>query len=189
MSERMHVTTHFLQMHAAPELPARQLPDGVRVTHERSLTPQAYRDLYNGVGASWLWYERSDISDRELEVCIRAPDVSIFALYDQDELAGYTEMRRHPSSEIQILYFGLLPDSIGKGLGGCFLDWTVREAFSQGIERLWVHTCSLDHPRALDSYKRVGFVPYRRESGWVTIPQSAIARQQLHSRNAASTRS
>lgn len=180
MSERMHVTTHFLQMHTAPEMPAIAPPADARALHTRDLSPTSYRNLYNGVGAPWLWYERSALSDHALSKLIRDPAVTIYTFHQGDKLVGYTEMRRQTSAEVQVLYFGLLPGFIGQGLGRYFLDWSVREAFSEQIDRLWVHTCSLDHPRALDSYKRVGFMPYRRESGWVTIPSQALSRRHAH---------
>ncbi len=178
MSERMHVTTHFLQMHALPSANAQLPPANTKVVQAHDLAPSAYRDLYNGVGAPWLWYERSELSDREILKLISEPSVTIYTLQHAGVIAGYTELRRQPQREIQILYFGLLPTHIGKGLGRYFLDWTVREAFSTGIDRLWVHTCSLDHPRALSAYQRAGFATYRRESGWVSIPDGAIARQR-----------
>ncbi len=105
----------------------------------------------------------------------------IYVLKCEGDIAGYAEMQT-TGDETQLLYFGLLPSFIGRGLGGFFLDWTVRKAFSSGISRLWVHTCSLDHPRALDAYKRVGFQPFRRESGWVTIPDDALERQRVAAR-------
>ena len=178
MSERMHVTTHFLQMHTPPKRDAVAPPADTQVAQAHTLSPSCYRDLYNGVGAPWLWYERSDLPDSEISQLIADPTVSIYTLEHAGKIAGYTELRRQPVSEIQILYFGLLPSQIGKGLGRYFLDWTVREAFSMEIKRLWVHTCSLDHPRALSAYQQVGFTPYRRESGWVNIPDKAVERQR-----------
>lgn len=178
MSERMHVTTHFLQMHAAPSGDALPSPADTCVVQARGLAPSFYRDLYNGVGAPWLWYERSELSDKEIGQLITEPEVTLYTLQHAGETAGYTELRRQPKNEVQILYFGLLPPQIGKGLGQYFLDWTVREAFSMKIRRLWVHTCSLDHPRALSAYQQAGFETYRRESGWVSIPDGALKRQR-----------
>jgi GNAT superfamily N-acetyltransferase len=178
MSERMHVTTHFLQMHSPPAGGALTTPAETKVVQAHNLSPSLYRDLYNGVGAPWLWYERSEIPDNEISQLIGDPAVTIYKLQHAGKTAGYTELRRQPIGEIQILYFGLLPSHIGKGLGRYFLDWTVREAFSMEIKRLWVHTCSLDHPRALTAYQQAGFASYRRESGWVSIPDTAIERQR-----------
>ncbi len=177
MTERIHVTTHFLHMHHAPAGCLSPPECDIQIKHERSLTPAAYRALYNGVGAPWLWYERSVLSDSELAALIVDPAVSIYTLHQADEILGYTELRHGPKDETQILYFGLMPCHIGKGFGHYFLEWTVRTAFAAGIKRLWVHTCSLDHHRALASYERVGFTQYRQESGWVRIPDHAIERK------------
>lgn len=178
MSKRTHVTTRFLQMHHVPARSGSACAADIKIVHERALSPTAYRDLYNGVGAPWLWYERSELPDNELAALIEDPTVSIYTLRESAEIVGYAELRHAPKDEMQILYFGLMPAHIGKGLGHYFLEWTVRTAFAEGIKRLWVHTCSLDHPRALAAYERAGFSTYREESGWVRIPEHALERQR-----------
>ena len=178
MSERIHVTTYFLQMCGAPEGKPMRCPEHVSVVAAHDLPLDAYRQLYADVGVPWLWYERSELDDEQLESLLRAPCTKIFTLVVEGKVAGFTELRTDKAGEVQILYFGLRPPYIGRGLGGFFLDWTTRQAFEYpGVERVWVHTCSLDHRRALDTYKKAGFEQYQRESGWVTIPSSAIRRQ------------
>ena len=74
--------------------------------------------------------------------------------------AGFAELDRRRSGQIELAYFGLLPNYIGVGLGKYFLFWIVKQAWSYAPERLWVHTCDLDHRAALPNYERAGFRVY-----------------------------
>lgn len=73
--------------------------------------------------------------------------------------------------DVELAYFGLIPEFIGRGLGWYFLHWAIERAWFQGAGRLWVHTCNLDHPRALMTYQRAGFVPYRHEDSEIDDPR------------------
>jgi GNAT superfamily N-acetyltransferase len=174
MQQRIEVTTYFLEIGSEPSSVYPDCPHNAEVAREESLSPEDYLALYHGVGEPWLWYERSELSGQALTELIQAPGVSIYVLRQDGVVAGFCELETSPSQQTQLLYFGLLPGFIGTGLGSYFLDWTVRRAFESDIDRLWVHTCSLDHPRALSAYEKAGFSEYRRESGWVTIPESAL---------------
>lgn len=177
MSGRISVTTYFLEMSAPPDSPALPCPAHTNVVEAAKLEPETYQELYNAVGAPWLWYERTELPSQDLAKLISAPGVSIYLLQHKGGTAGYAELRATEDNQIQILYFGLIASFIGLGLGRYFLEWTVRRAFESSIDRLWVHTCSLDHPRALETYEAVGFVQYKQESGRVSIPQNALRRR------------
>ncbi len=178
MQQRIEVTTYFLEMRGAPDAGPLACPQNAEVSQATGLTNDQYLALYHGVGEPWLWYERSELSGEELAELIHAPGVKIYVLRQNGVIAGFCELDTTPSQHTQLLYFGLLPTFIGTGLGRFFLDWTVRRAFESDIERLWVHTCSLDHPRALPAYEKAGFSQYRKESGWVTIPESALDKRK-----------
>jgi len=176
MSSRVEVTTYFLEMHAAPSAPAPVCPDNILVS-KSTPSARAYLALYEAVGIQWLWYERSQLPIHELQSLVGDSRVSIHLLRHKGDVAGFSEIRSDPGGTTQILYFGLLPAFIGKGLGAYFLDWTIRYAFEKGPKRVRVHTCSLDHPRALATYINAGFSQYNCESGWVTIPSDALRRR------------
>ena len=91
------------------------------------------------------------------------PKVEVNVLWVEGVPAGLMELDLRSPSEIQLLYFGLMPDFIGRGLGRFALDWTVDRAWSFQPSRFWVHTCDLDHPHALPNYQRAGIVIYDRE--------------------------
>ncbi len=83
--------------------------------------------------------------------------------------AGYFELRREPDSAIEIAYFGLLQEFLGRGLGGHLLTQAVLHAWEAGATRVWVHTSTLDHPAALPNYLKRGFTVYKTESYIVQV--------------------
>jgi len=138
-------------------------PDLV-VTLEQGAPVELYRSLYRGVGENWQWVDRRDWTDDEIRAHLSRPEISLFVARQAGRLAGFYELRRVPEdSSIELAYFGLLPNETGKGLGKHLLSMAVREAFSLGARRVWVHTCSLDHPASLPNYVARGFVPFRWE--------------------------
>ena len=77
--------------------------------------------------------------------------------------AGYFELRRDDEADVEIAYFGLLHQFLGRGLGAHLLTEAVERAWAIGATRVWLHTCSLDHPAALPNYVKRGFTAYRTE--------------------------
>jgi GNAT superfamily N-acetyltransferase len=121
-----------------------------------------YRRLYGAVGAHWHWRDRLAWSDDVLRAHLASPAVAVFELLAAGKSAGFFELRRR-ESEVEIAYFGLLPEFIGRGLGGALLTVAVDEAWRFGARRVWLHTCTLDSPHALPNYLSRGFVPFRVE--------------------------
>jgi GNAT superfamily N-acetyltransferase len=122
-----------------------------------------YRYLYETVGRAHVWVERTRMSDDALAVIVQDEKVELYVLYCEGAPAGYAELdfRKMPAAELA--YFGLIPDYIGRGLGAFLLATAIDIAWTKPIERLWVHTNTLDHPRALPLYQQMGFVPYAQE--------------------------
>ena len=98
--------------------------------------------------------------DEQLQAILTDDRVEIFVLQVADQSAGYAELDRRLENEIELAYFGLFPSFIGQRLGHCFLNWTLRTAWSHSPDRVWVHTCDLDHPAALPNYLKAGFRIY-----------------------------
>jgi len=105
-------------------------------------------------------------SDEQWKEYGLAPELRTFAASYEHSLAGYYELRRDDGGGIEIAYFGLLPEFIGRGLGGPLLTSAIEEAWrtSPSVNRVWVHTCNLDHPGALANYQARGMVIYRQEA-------------------------
>ncbi len=130
-----------------------------------------YRYLYDRVGEKWLWYERRAMDDDTLSAIVDDEWVEIYVLYVDGVPAGFAELdRRHPP-DIELAYFGLLPEFIGQGLGPYLLGSAIDIAWAHDPQRLWVHTNTLDHPKALPLYQRFGFVPYKREDEVIPDPR------------------
>ena len=156
----------YLEMHARPELPPLQPPHGKRLALMRAEPPSVsfYRYLYDAVGRDWRWTLRKRLGDAALREIIEDRAVEVYVLHVAGVPAGFSELDRRQPPEIELAYFGLAPEHIGQGLGAYFLNWTVRRAWEHAPSRLWVHTNTLDHPRALGLYQRMGFVVYDRET-------------------------
>ena len=137
-----------------------------------SMTVAYYRFLYAEIGRDWVWHERRLLTDEELAAEVAAPGVEIHVLHAEGQPAGYVELdfRRLPE-EAELKFFGLMPKFIGRGIGPWLLDWAIREAWRQDPRRLIVNTCTLDHPKALPLYQRLGFRPYRQETKTIRDPR------------------
>jgi GNAT superfamily N-acetyltransferase len=154
----------YLEMTARPLRPPVPAPTGrLALMRAESCTVSFYRYLYGTVGEPWLWFERLLWSKEKLAALIEKPEVEIFVLYVGGVPAGYYELDRSDATDVELSYFGLMPEFIGRGYGAYLLRAAVDAAWQRAPRRLWVHTCTYDHPRALGVYQRAGFVVYRRE--------------------------
>lgn len=170
---KLDVTITYLEMTEQPRLPQVLHPAGTTVALLRATRPPVafYRYLYDGVGAPWLWFERRLMSDAELAEIIEDEAVEIYVLYADGAPAGYAELDRRKAGEVELAYFGMLPDFIGRGLGRYLLSWAIERAWSYEPGRLWVNTCNLDHPKALPLYQQLGFKPYKQEHKVIDDPR------------------
>lgn len=130
-----------------------------------------YLDLFHRIGDPWLWFGRLTLPRDGIERLLGAPDYEVWRLRAGDDVAGLGELDRSQAGEVKIEYFGLVPEWIGAGLGGYLLRTLVHEAWRDDVERVWLHTCTQDHPSAVDVYRRVGFEPYDSRTEWVRDPR------------------
>ena len=166
----VEVTVTYLEMLEPPGTPVSAAPPGVEVRHVRSPSAAYYRHLYVMVGHEWYWADRLGVSDAALHELLEDPRVEVHVLFVDGQEAGYAELDRAEPGEVRLMYFGLAPGFIGRGLGRWFLAWAVARAWSLGPKRVWVDTCTLDHPRALGSYEAAGFRRFGTRVKEVTIP-------------------
>ncbi|WP_315753484.1 MULTISPECIES: GNAT family N-acetyltransferase [unclassified Bradyrhizobium] len=151
-----------LEMLAAPALPPDPAGDwSIRRVAQPDL--DWYRDLYSRVGREWLWSQRLRMSDAELAVAIRSPGVEISTLVHDGGDEGLLELDFRTKNDCELVLFGVTSKLIGTSAGRLLMNHALRRAWAQPLTRLWVHTCSFDHPRALAFYQRSGFRPYRRQ--------------------------
>lgn len=149
----------YLEMLKRPRL-KRRAPGPWRLEPLREVG--RYRALFRAVGERWLWFSRLGMPDGELASLLGDPRVEALVLVEDGRDIGLLELDFRGAGECELAFFGLVPEAIGKGAGRALMDEAIRRAFQREIGRLFVHTCSLDHPAALGFYQRAGFVPYKR---------------------------
>jgi GNAT superfamily N-acetyltransferase len=164
----------YMERTARPENGAPPPPaDAVTFAREVDITLDAYRDLHRKVGEEWLWWERLALDDADLRAAIRHPATEIFVLRVDAELAGFVELDRSDPAAPAIRYFGLMPEFIGRRLGGYMMESLLRQAWQPAARRITLDTCDLDHPAAIPFYRRHGFVETRSEVCSAEDPREA----------------
>lgn len=151
-----------LEMTARPPLRAEAAAPGVLQRLNRPSAAQ-YRRLYGVVGADWLWFSRNQMPDAELLSILHSPDVELYRLEGAAGGEGILELDFRVAGECELAFFGVSGPLIGGGAGRWLMNRAIERAWSRPIRRLWVHTCTLDHPSALTFYIRSGFRPYHRQ--------------------------
>lgn len=160
-SSELAAIVTFLEMRQPP----REQPGLSELRLRRIDRPSAhdYRALFRRVGERWLWFSRLIMSDEELLGIIHDPKVEIHVVEDaQGSTCGMLELDFREERSCELAFVGLVPELAGKGLGRWLLAEAVARAWRTHVERVHVHTCSLDHPAALASYRRAGFRTCRR---------------------------
>jgi GNAT superfamily N-acetyltransferase len=161
----------YLEMRSPPAQPPRPAPrPDLEIRRAWRPTVSFYRYLYSAVGGPWSWTDRRRLNDAALAAILNDPLVEVNVLWLAGVPAGYAELDRRAPPDIEIGYFGLMPEFIGQGLGGYLLDWTIHHAWRARPRRLWLHTCDLDHPRALGFYQHAGFRIYDRRMTALEVP-------------------
>ena len=151
----------YLEMTERPSIePPRSTLDLKRITNPGV---ERYREIFRLVGSPWLWFSRLVMDDAKLAAIIQHPDVELFAVQDGNGRdVGMLELDFRQAGECELAFIGLVPDLAGQGHGRWLLAEAVDRAWRDGVDRVHVHTCSLDHPAALGAYRRAGFIPYGR---------------------------
>ncbi len=119
--------------------------------------------LYQYVGRDWKWVDRLVWPEQQWRDYAAADNLRTFVAYREGSIAGYYELQRTDDESVEIRIFGLTPEFVGQGLGGPLLDRAVEGAFAWGARRVWLHTCTHDHPNALNNYQRSGFKVFKIE--------------------------
>ena len=164
-----NVTTYYLEMKSPSALNAKHEPYGLQVVECEIKQFQLNRFLYEHVGEAWAWREKLTWSDEQWMAYAENDNLRTWIGHYLGSPAGYYELQQQAGGDVEIAYFGLAPKFIGKGLGGYLLSQAIQSAWDwEGTKRVWVHTCTLDHPSALKNYQARGLELYRVETDWQT---------------------
>lgn len=163
MSELTY-TTYYLQMLSPEQLRGKALPAELSIVECEVKQFQLNRFLYQLVGGPWLWTDKLVWSDEQWQELINATNHRTWVAYYKGAIAGYYELQMSADGDVEILYFGLAEAFFGQGFGGPLLSHALQSAWSwPGVRRVWVHTCTLDHPSALSNYQARGLAVYQEE--------------------------
>ena len=166
----VEVTTWFLEMTAPAQLAPAPDPDPELDVRQVELpSPELSRALYAAVGSDWYWTDRLGWSRERWHERLVRPEVETWVGWVRGAPAGYAELERDAGA-VELASFGLLPDFIGRGLGTRLLDAVVRRAWALEPRRVWLHTCSLDSPAAMRTYRGRGFEIYDERTGRLPLP-------------------
>lgn len=152
------ITVWRLEMTSPDELrPSRAVVEGLRIEKAGVPCPELSRFLYTAVGGDWFWIDRLGWTyDQWLDYLDR-PEHETWVASLAGNPVGYFELEAQAGGAVELAYFGLLPQFIGRGIGGVLLTAAIERAWAMGASRVWVHTCSLDGPAALPGYQARGF--------------------------------
>ncbi len=151
----------YLEMTAPPG--DRPLPERRDLGLERIHLPELnwYRALHRAIGENWLWFSRLCLSDGTLKDILENKHTEVYALRSEGEDVGLFELDLAKFPEIELAYFGVIPDQYGSGAGRWMMTHGLRLAWAKSPKRVRLHTCNTDHPAALPFYRRTGFIPYK----------------------------
>ena len=164
---RLPITITHLEISPA-DWTRRGLTPALKVSIERVSAPTValYRELYDQVGRPWLWYECRLLADTALAALLATPGHELHIARHDGALVGYFELQ-----DDEIVFFGLTLDYVGRRIGPWLLDRAIERAFARGSSLLILNTNTLDHPKALDTYRRAGFRPVGSESRELQDPR------------------
>jgi GNAT superfamily N-acetyltransferase len=162
------VVTH-LEMRERPTLDPPTARIALRAVERPD--PAWYRALYRAIGEDWLWFSRIEMSEAELAGILHRPGNETHVAIVDGEETGIVELDRRDPADVEISFFGLKPAATGKGIGGAMMTEALRLAWRPETRRVWLHTCTLDHPAALTFYRRCGFTPFARSIEVVDDPR------------------
>jgi GNAT superfamily N-acetyltransferase len=120
-----------------------------------------YRGLYRRIGERWLWFSRAVMSDTDLRRRLADPSTEIHLLEGDGSALGFAELSHHVPGEVEIAMFGVVPEATGTGAARFLIEAVLDGIWTAGVRRVWLHTCTFDHPAALRFYQARGFRPYK----------------------------
>lgn len=165
------VTTWYLEMRDPALLARARVPHPApTILRAEVPLPALNRFLYTAVGGHWYWRDRLAWTYERWMAWLDRPELQTWVMYVRGTPAGYVELERQDHDDVEIAYFGLMREFIGRGLGGHLLSEGIARAWETGARRVWVHTCTLDGPAALANYEARGMQRYREETTSIDVP-------------------
>ena len=159
------VQRNFLELKDLKNLKTNSINENKYLVKKIKPDFQLNKFFYKQVGKNHRWIDRLSWSDEKWINYISNRNLETYIISEFDELVGFFELLYNPGlEETEISYFGLLEEYIGKGIGGYALSVAIKKSFEKNIRRVWLHTCTLDHPNALKNYIARGMTVFKKEN-------------------------
>ena len=158
------VERNFLELKNIKNLRSNSIKENKFIIKKIKPNFQLNKFFYKQVGKKHRWIDRLSWSDEKWINYISNKNLETYIICECEELVGFFELLHNPElQETEISYFGLLEEYIGKGIGGYALSVAIKKSFEKNIRRVWLHTCTLDHPNALKNYIARGMTVFKKE--------------------------
>lgn len=168
---RLEETTTYLEMTDRSEMvPAKSPAVEIDVRQADIACPELNRFFYTAIGGDWYWIDRLSWTYEQWMAAITQPGHETWVAYLKGNPVGYFELDGGSGGDIELAYFGILPQFTGQGMGGSLLTVAINRAWEQGAKRVWLHTSSFDHPQALKNYQARGFRVVKTETSRKDVP-------------------
>ena len=160
------IQRNYLEINSLTDLKdSKNYPEDCVVQFVQPADFQLNKFFYKNIGKSYHWVDRLVWTDKQWMNYTSDRSVKTFVLKKKDDLAGYFELIMHEDKkEVEIAYLGLLEEYHNQKLGSFLLSSAIRNSFKEKTNRVWVHTCSLDHKNALKNYLSRGMKIFKKET-------------------------
>ena len=153
----------YLEMFARPAPRPLRIPEGVTLTRWENPDPDSYLPLFRAIGDEWLWFSRLLMPRDRLAAILAEESRTIHVAVSAGRPVGLLELDFGDPANVELAFFGLVPQETGRGLGRWLMEAGLDMAWGRAeTRRFYVHTCTGDSPAALGFYRASGFEPYRR---------------------------
>ena len=160
------IERNYLEINSLTDLNYSNIsPRGYFVKLEQSGDFQLNKFFYKNIGKKHNWVDRLVWTEKQWKEYSTNKNVKTYVLKIKEDFAGYFELIFHPNqNEVEIAYLGLLEEYLNKKLGSYLLSSAIKNSFESNPQRVWVHTCSLDHKNALMNYTARGMKIFKKET-------------------------
>ena len=160
------IERNYLEINSLTDLnDSNTSPEGYSVEPIQPADFQLNKFFYKNVGKKHHWVDRLIWTDKQWIEYTSDKKVKTYILKRYEDLAGYFELIIHKDkNEVEIAYLGLLEEYLNKKLGSYLLSSAIKNSFEFNPQRVWVHTCSLDHKNALMNYTARGMKIFKKET-------------------------
>ena len=163
---KQEVQRNYLEINSIQNLNKVIEPDGdYSLSLLEPINFQLNKFFYKNIGKKHKWIDRLIWTETQWIDYVSNKNVKTFVFKFKNDLAGFFELISHgEKKEVEIAYFGLLEEFQNKKLGSYLLFKAIQKSFKGDTNRVWVHTCSLDHKNALNNYIARGMKIFKTET-------------------------